>query len=281
MPPKKSAKTTDASATTADPLTDTGITGTQNKQVKIAPKSAVKKTTGTLPSTPTLDTKLFQPDNIKLIRALEKMTKTLEKLTKDQDEFNENFSALSSYTEDEINEMDYKLRGKNEECYNYLHELQKKYTEKQFTLENEFNKNTYDLETKYKHLEAQLESDYSAKSIEQMRQLLKNYNRSVVETFNLHEMENELKMLRNNEELLKKSLEEQMHKELNARLQTAKLQHQVDTSNMSAQIENQKHEIEVLHDTIASLKGEVQAQRELTQSVANAGQKQLTQNFGK
>lgn len=274
MPPKKT--------TTNNNDNVTGNNVVEPRQPKTTKKTTPKKqSTTSLPSAPTLDTKLFQPDNIKLIRALEKMTKTLEKLTKDQDEFNVNFAALSNYTEEEVSEMDYKLRGKNEECYNYLHELQKKYTEKQFTLENEFNQRTYDLETKYKQLEQELETEYTNKSIHEMSSCLQKYNRSVIETFKYNELLNELELLRTKLDDLKKELETQMHKELTARLQTAKLQHQVETSNMTAQIENQKREIEVLNDTIQTLKSEVQAQRELTHSVANAGQKQLTQNFGK
>lgn len=268
MPPKKSTKTHEV---------DNIVVEKQSKTVKTC-----KKTSGSLPAEPSLDTKLFQPDNIKLIRALEKMTKTLDKLTKDQQEFNDNFSLLSNYTEDEMNEMDYKLRVKNEECYNYLHELQKKYTEKQFTLDNDYNTRTYELETKFKQLQRELENEYAEKSISEMTGVLNNkYNRIVVDKFENDELKNELDRLRSQQEALKKDLETQMHKELNARLQTAKLQHEVETSNMKAQIENQKREIAVLADTITTLKQEVQAQRDLTQSVANATQKQLTQNFGK
>ena len=51
--------------------------------------------------------------------------------------------------------------------------------------------------------------------------------------------------------------------------------------NMKAKIENQEREITSLRETIVSLRDEIQAQRELTREVANAGQKSVTQNFGK
>jgi len=267
MPPKKVVK-----ETSPDTNTNTVVTKTK--------KPVVKKPTS-LPS-PSINTKLFQQDNTKLIRVLEKMTKTLERLSKDQEEFNTNFDSLSNYTEDELNEMDFKLRTKNEECYNYLHELNKTYTEKQFTLENELSERTYVLETKYKQLEQELDSAYSTHTVNQLQEVLESkYNRVVVDRFTYDEMENELEKMRTKQDEITKELQAKLHKELNARLETGKLQHLVDTSSMTAQIENQKREISVLSSTIQSLKEEIQAQRNLTESVANATQKQLTQNFGK
>lgn len=284
MPPKKTTVTTETtetvSATTPVAMESVGKkTATASNTKKASP---VKKSQTSLPHAPSLDTKLFQPDNIKLIRALEKMTKTLEKLAKDQEEFNSNFSELSNYTEDEMNEMDYKLRLKNEECYNYLTQLNKAYTEKQFALDNEFNERKYALETKYKQLEQDLEMAYVDATVSKLTGILQDkYNRVVVDSFDYNEQQRELSNLRKQQDEFRKEMQAQMHKELNARLETSKLQHQLETSTMQATIENQKREIEVLRNTISDLKGEVQAQRELTEKVANASQKQLTQNFGK
>ena len=94
-------------------------------------------------------------------------------------------------------------------------------------------------------------------------------------------MRTELETFENRLSETEKRLTESHHKELNARLATMKLQHQVESSEMCAQIKQQEKEINVLNETISTLKDEIQAQRKLTESVAQAGQKSVTQNFGK
>lgn len=64
-----------------------------------------------------------------------------------------------------------------------------------------------------------------------------------------------------------KDLNEKHKRDLSAALGTMKLQHQVDSSDMKATIEQQNKEI--------------QTQCKLTENVAQAGQKSVTQNFCK
>lgn len=63
---------------------------------------------------------------------------------------------------------------------------------------------------------------------------------------------------------------------------TMDLTHKATNANLNAQVEQQKREIEVLHNTIENLKSELKEQRELTKQVAQAGAKsQITQTIGK
>ena len=64
-------------------------------------------------------------------------------------------------------------------------------------------------------------------------------------------------------------------------MKTKDLEFAASSAQMKAEIEQKGKEIDVLHDTIDSLKEEIQEQRKLTKSVAEAGQKQVTQNFSK
>ena len=246
------------------------------------PKKAITKKTNTPVTTkPNFDMNEFQSNNVKLMKVFEKLTKTLETVSKAQDDFNTNFTNLQNYTDEELNEMDYTLRLKNEECYNSLQELTKQYKERELQLNMEFEEKKYKLEDEYKRRTAELEHEYQTKEISLAQDKLKAENYTVVPNRVFTEMETNLQTLKDSREEFEKRTTADMHKELNARLKTQELQHQVNTSDMKARIENQEREITSLRDTIVSLKSEIQAQRELTKEVANAGQKAVTQNFSK
>lgn len=242
-------------------------------------RGGVKKSTGT--KAPSLDTNIFQVNNIKLMKVFEKLTKTVENVQKVQEEFNANFENLQNYTDEELNDMDYQLRLKNEECYNHLQELTKQYNEKQFNLESDFEKKKYELETTHQRRIDELEHKYEEKEYELAEGVITSSGDVIISSVEQERLNSRIKELESSREEFEKSTTADMHKELNARLKTQELQHQVDTSNMKAKIENQEREITSLRETIVSLRDEIQAQRELTREVANAGQKSVTQNFGK
>ena len=244
------------------------------------PKKAVTKKTETVQK-PNLDMTEFQSNNVKLMKVFEKLTKTLETVSKAQEDFNTNFGSLQNYTEDELNEMDYTLRLKNEECYNSLQELSKQYKEKEFKLNVEYEEKRYTLEDEHKRRMNELEREYESKEFALARENVEKEGYTVVVNRDYERMKEEITELREGREEYTKKVEADMHKELNARLKTQELQHNVATSDMKARIENQEREVVSLRETIASLKSEIQAQRELTREVAQATQKQLTQNFGK
>jgi hypothetical protein len=244
------------------------------------PKKSASKKTETVQK-PNLDMTEFQSNNVKLMKVFEKLTKTLETVSKAQEDFNTNFSSLQNYTDDELNEMDYTLRLKNEECYNSLQDLSKQYKEKEFKLNVEYEEKRYTLEDEHKRRMNELEREYESREFELARVNVEEEGYKVVLNRDYERMQNELTELREEREEYTKKVDADMHKELNARLKTQELQHNVATSDMKAKIENQEREISGLRDTIESLKSEIQAQRELTREVAQATQKQLTQNFSK
>jgi hypothetical protein len=243
-------------------------------------KSTSSKKTESVPK-PSLDMTEFQSNNVKLIKVFEKLTKTLETVSKAQEDFNTNFGSLQNYTEDELTEMDYTLRLKNEECYNSLQDMSKQYKEKEFKLNVDYEEKRYKLEDEHMRRMNELEQEYKNKEFTLARECVENDGYTVINSREYELQESELTELREGREEFEKRVTADMHKELNARLKTQELQHSVATSDMKARIENQEREIKSLHDTITSLKAEIQAQRELTREVAQATQKQLTQNFSK
>ena len=63
---------------------------------------------------------------------------------------------------------------------------------------------------------------------------------------------------------------------------TIELTHKANNAGLQAQVEQQKKEIQVLQQTIDSMKAEIREQRELTKEVAQASSKaQITQSIGK
>lgn len=240
-----------------------------------------KKSTSQTLTSPNLDTNQFSNvNNIKLIKTLEKMTKSIENISKVQLEFNENYNLLANYGEDELNELDYQIKLKNEECYNSLQEITKSYNEKKFKLESEYKEKEYKLEQLHQQKLNKLEMEFYKREFETSRETVENEGYSVISSREYELLNSDLTKLRDERETFEKTTESNMHKELNARLKTQELQHQVATIDMKAKIENQAREIESLRTTIETLKQEIQAQRDLTREVAQAGQKSVTQNFG-
>ena len=240
-----------------------------------------RSTKSSVPSTPNLDTKQFNNvNNIKLIKTLEKMTKSIENISKVQQEFNSNYELLTNYGEDELNELDYQIKLKNEECYNSLQEITKSYNEKKFELESDYKAREYELEQSHQQRINELDMEFTKREFEIAKTTVENDGYTVVNTREYENLKTELTTQQTTREAFEKTTEANMHKELNARLKTQELQHQVASSDMKARIENQGREIESLRTTIETLKAEIQAQRELTREVAQAGQKAVTQNFG-
>lgn len=245
------------------------------------PKKSTKSASTTNSTTPNLDTKPFSNvNNIKLMKTLEKMTKSIENMSKVQQEFNANYELLANYGEEELNEMDYQIKLKNEECYNSLQEITKSYNERKFQLEADYKAKEYELEQTHQQRINELEMEFTKREFEAARTVVEEEGYTVVNTREYTNLTTQLETVKSERETFEKSCEANMHKELNARLKTQELQHQVASSDMKAKIENQGREIESLRATIETLKQEIQAQRELTREVAQAGQKAVTQNFG-
>ena len=70
--------------------------------------------------------------------------------------------------------------------------------------------------------------------------------------------------------------------QMKTELSTMELTHKANNASLQAQVEQQKKEIQMLQQTIESMKVEIKEQRELTKEVAQASSKaQITQTIGK
>lgn len=81
---------------------------------------------------------------------------------------------------------------------------------------------------------------------------------------------------------IKKEQENKYTLQLKNEVAISDLIHKANNAEIKAQVEQQKREIEVLHNTIDNLKNELAEQRALTKEVAQASSRsQITQKFGK
>lgn len=239
-----------------------------------------KKTTKTTVKTPSENT-VFTSNNMQLYKLVEDMTKNISSLIDCQEKFNSNFTSLQTYQQEEMNNLDYQLKLRSEECYNQFKDTERQHNEKMEQLQKTYTERSYQLEQEHLKKMDQLNRDFDDKEMELAEEVMTEHNKTVLDTVDYERMKNELETFENRLSETEKRLTESHNKELNARLATMKLQHQVESSEMSAQIKQQEKEINVLNETISTLKSEIQAQRKLTESVAQAGQKSVTQNFGK
>lgn len=242
------------------------------------PKKATTKSTKATVKAPS---DVFTSNNMQLYKLVEDMTKNMTSLMECQQKFNDNFESLQNYQQEEMNNLDYQLKLRSEECYNKFKDTEREHTEKMEQLQKTYNERSYQLEQEHLKKMDQLERDFDEREMELANEVMGENNKTVVDTSEYDKMRAELENYESRMAETEKRLVESHHKELNARLATMKLQHQVESSDMSATIKQQEKEIKVLNETITTLKAEIQAQRKLTESVANATQKQLTQNFGK
>ena len=246
------------------------------------PKKSTKKTsTSTAPVVK--QESLFNTTqmNMKLFKLVETLSKNIDSLQSTQETFNSNFSNLQGFSQEQLNEMDYQLKLHTEECDNQYNEMLKQHNDKMKTLENEYNEKQYQMEQDHLRKTDEVERKLKDREYELAVGIVENHNKTIVDNDEYDDMDEQIKTADERFEKLKTDLEAGHKKELHSALNTMKLQHQVDSSNMKATIEQQVKEIGRLEDTINTLKLEIQAQRKLTESVANAGQKSVTQNFGK
>jgi hypothetical protein len=238
-------------------------------------------TTKTKNTQPVKTGNIFNIDNMKLYKLVENLTKSIDSLNNVQENFNQNFDELKNYQNEEFNNMDYQLKLKNESCYDQYNMMVKEFKEKEFVLENEHKMKLYNLEKEFNENKDNFDRELAKYKFESARNVVENENFVVVEEEDYNKL---LADKDNYEKSLgeqKAKLEKDFHSQLNARLSTKDLEHQVASSEMKATIQQQTKEITRLESTIETLKQEIQAQRKLTESVASSSQKAVTQNFGK
>jgi|SaaInlStandDraft_7_1057024.scaffolds.fasta_scaffold03421_2 hypothetical protein len=247
------------------------------------PKKSVKKTSTSTVVKPVQNKTLFniKNTNMKLFKLVETLSKNINSLQTTQDTFNSNFTNLKDFSQDQLNEMDYQLKLHTEECDNQYNETLKQYNDKMNLLDNEYSEKKYQMEQEYLRKTDDVERKLKDQEYELASKVVQSYNKIIINNDNYETLNEQIETSDKRFVKLKTELEEKNKKELHSALNTMKLQHQVNSSNMTATIEQQNKEILRLEDTIQTLKQEIQAQRKLTESVANAGQKSVTQNFGK
>lgn len=245
------------------------------------PKKSVKKTTTTTPIVKQENLFNTTQMNMKLFKLVETLSKNIDSLQTTQETFNTNFVNLQGFSQEQLNEMDYQLKLHTEECETKYNEMLKQHNDKMKTLENEYNEKQYQMDQEHLRKMDEVERKLKDREYDLAIGIVESHNKTIVDNDEYDDMDEQIKTADERFEKLKTELEAGHKKELHSALNTMKLQHQVDTSNMKATIEQQNKEISRLEDTINTLKQEIQAQRKLTESVAQAGQKSVTQNFGK
>lgn len=243
------------------------------------PKKQTKKTT-TIQPLNLSNIKLGDKNNATLLKIMQKLNKTIETVTKAQDEFNDNFESLQNYKEDEMNNMIQELSLKTEECNNNLSEIETSYNNKLVELKRNYDEYKYNLECEHAKKQSDLDLEFKNYSIEKATQFLTENEFSIIPIREYEKLTTSVKNAEKDMEEYKKKVDADMHKELNARLKTQKLEHDVASSQMKARIDNQERELKQLNDLIEKLREEIREQRNLTKEVAQASQKSIMQTIG-
>jgi pterin-4a-carbinolamine dehydratase len=213
------------------------------------------------------------------------LNKCLEHVSKSQTDFMTKFTELQDFSGDSIKNMDVQIRKKDEECYNKYDLLSKEYAAKVYKLKQDFEKQKYDLEQSIQQQKDEMNREFQQDEYDRALDVLEKKKEVAISEEHYDDISNELKDLKKNQDEHEKKIvktEEQKWRGLMTNsMKTKDLEFAASSAQMKAEIEQKGKEIDVLHDTIDSLKEEIQEQRKLTKSVAEAGQKQVTQNFSK
>lgn len=269
MPAKKSAKTVEKKATTKK------STKSQNQEELDA----------------NIDYSQIDPPesnyelNVELMERVDALTKKLENASKAHSDFVDVFNQLKDFSNESIKEIDIKIKKKDEECYNKYSQLSKDFSFKVTNLQSSFEKKKYDLDRQFQQTRDEMEREFQQNEYEKAVEVLEEKGEIAV-------VEKDYSALKKECEDLKKTMEKKekevlaindakWKKEMDIILRTKDLEFQATSADMKAKIEQLNKEVSVLHSTIETLKDEIQEQRNLTRSVAEAAQGAVTQNFGK
>ena len=192
------------------------------------------------------------------------LTRSIQKIIKTQKDFMESVSSLSGYTEDTLNDLVLQIESKQNEIENLKEEYDNR-------------RKSYDIETNLYYAEHKYLGALN---------FLRDRKEVAINEKDLDDMKNKIIHLsKNQDEELKKAIDAEKslaNKSLHASLQNLELKHKADIAELNANVKQQTNEIKNLHSTIANLKEEISAQRELTKEVAIASkQGGVHQSFGK
>lgn len=246
-------------------------------------------------------------DRIRLANAINNLTIKSDELINTMKEFD-------SFRES-IMKLDIEMETKKHEYNELLSNLESNHKNKIKELNNEYEEKHRTLSQRYQDMNKRLESEYQDKNINQQNELkngqinvkqkltefkikacqeMANENNMVLIKQEDYNMLNTQKQKAISEyEELKKSFDAQCNSirrdeqtkyqhQLTNDLSMSDLTHKANNAEIKAQVEQQRREIDVLNNTISSLKNELAEQRSLTKEVAQASAKsQITQKFGK
>jgi hypothetical protein len=171
--------------------------------------------------------------------------------------------------------------------------LQEKYQDSNKKLDIEYNDKNNNLQNEFKNNQisvTQRLAEYKIKACEEFAKentmiLIKQ---DAYQTLNqlkqkaIEDYEELKKRFDNDCNAIRKDEQTKYTHQLKNEMAIFELTNKAQNANIQAQVEQQKREIEVLHNTIVNLKNELVEQRNLTKDVAQASAKsQITQKFGK
>ena len=223
-------------------------------------------------------------------------------------EYKEINESLEFNHKNQIKKLESEYQETNKNLKSEYDELKKKleieYNDKSKNFNTEITDRTKKLETEFNDKKKSLINTYEDSSIDMKRKIAEDkskqcevYAKELKMKFVKEEEHKSLldqvqKALQDYTEL-KKSFDKQCEsvrteesKKYQAQIKTEnttlELTHKANNATLQAQVEQQKKEIQVLQQTIDSMKGEIREQRELTKEVAQASSKaQITQSIGK
>jgi len=212
-------------------------------------------------------------------------------------EYRDTMAELETRQKDRLKEMEKEYREKNSEMLNKYETMIKaqndKYQDLSKKLETEHNERSNTLNNDFKNnqiLVKQRISEFKLKACEEYAKengmlLIKQEDFTAITTAR-QKSQQEYDELKKTFDKQCDSIRKEELTRYNSLLknETAMLDltHKATNADVKAQVEQQKREITVLHDTISSLKSELSEQRNLTKEVAQASSKsQITQKFGK
>lgn len=232
----------------------------------------------------------------------------LTNMNKFKTEFTEAVQKVEQYNIDKFNNLENEYDKREREVSNKLDELkksyddlkskldreyreknydtEKKHTEKLYELDKEFKQKKYEYEQNFRKINDEMERKRDVESYNFCIEFLKSKNESVIKTTELNDknvkLENLAKERQEEVALLKKQLIEQYNKTLKDELEKKDLTQKSESATVKAENEQKAKQITVLESMIVSLKNEINEQRALTKSVAEASrQASVVQNMGK
>ena len=188
------------------------------------------------------------------------ISKSINAIVTKRDAFVKAVEVHNNLTQEVLENFNLTMASKNQE----LEELdaQVKYKKKQSQIETDQWLQEYRYEGALKYLKEKGEVPIAQSELDAMEERKKNFKTEIDATI--------------------KKERDRSTRELKSTVERSQLEHKAQTAIIQATLDQQKKEIENLQRVIENQKGEISAQRLLTQQVAEAGRHvPITQSFGK